>query len=339
MTGRWSFALGLAVGLVVASAARAASAEPQEVTIVAGPRAALAHRLTQELEASGIVVHVESGEPSRDAPALFVVVPEEEGAPIEIWSVKDGASTLVASVASEGPADTRVLRAAELARALAAPGPRTSPVAAPPEASPPAPIPAPSAPAALAPPSPFVPWSLQPPFRPKADEPAYVDFGLGVALGLQSQGASLQFEGSARFWPAERVGVGVFASAPATGATIRANEGTATLRAAIFGLELVTAPVTRTGPFAIVLSPGIALDYVNVSGEAETGFVSLGGDTLLVAAYGRAEARIAIAGPLRLALGAMGGASFTAVDITFADTVYSTYCPFGSASLGAVVEP
>ncbi len=339
MTRSRTLALGLTAGLVLACPTRTARADPQEVTIVAGPRAALAHRLTQELEASGIVVHVEGDQPAGDGPALLVVVPQEEGAPIEIWAVKDGKSSLVASVASEGPADTRVLRAAELARALAGPATRPAEPAPPAAPVPAAPTPRP-APPPPAPPSPFVPWALQPAYRPPAEPtPPFLDVGLAVALGLQAQGASLQLEGSLRLWPGDHFGIGLFASAPLTGALVRENIGTATVRSALFGLELETSPTGRTGPFGIVLAPGLALDYLNVSGEAEAPFVSLGGDALLAAVYARLEARIAIAGPLRLTIGGLGGAAIPAVDITFDGTVSSTFSPFGSASLGVVLEP
>ncbi|HTJ80754.1 MAG TPA: hypothetical protein VL400_03495 [Polyangiaceae bacterium] len=349
-------------------AASSAAADPApEITVVAGPRAALAHRLAQELEASGLVVHVEDAQ-AADAPKLFVVVPEDAKAPIEIWTTKDGVSSLLATVASDGPADTRVLRAAEIARALAAPdGAAASPAsaqgpdgalrtatagaiqsstAASVETPPPS---ATAKPAATVAPSTarggeipaWATWPaplVGPRPQPEPTPPSF-DFGFSVALGLQTQGASLQIEGSARWWPAERFGVGVLASAPVVGALVETTVGDATVRSSLFGLELETAPITRTGAFAWVLSPGIGLDWIHVDGTAKSAYESLGGDGVQAAIYARTEVRIAVTGPLRLSVGAMGGAALPPVDITFIGTAYSTYSAFGSASFGAEIEP
>jgi hypothetical protein len=372
MTRAPAHALGALVFTSVSLlAASSAAADPApEITVVAGPRAALAHRLAQELEASGLVVHVEDAQ-AADAPKLFVVVPEDAKAPIEIWTTKDGVSSLLATVASDGPADTRVLRAAEIARALAAPdgaGPAAVPSHVPDDehpasadGDPPAPVGDTAPPAndtapkrrpkkRRAPPieAPEPHWrdegtedvaSSKAEEEPSDEAPARFDFALAVALGAQSQGASLQIEGAARVWPAERVGVGLFASAPVAGANIETSVGRATLRSSVFGIELATAPIARTGSFGIILSPGVGIDWVHVEGEAKTPYSSETGDGVQAALYGRGELRVRLTGPLRLTLGALGGAALPAVDIMFNGKTQSTFCPFGSASLGAVVEP
>jgi hypothetical protein len=373
MKARCTLAVVAAVGLTNAALSTTAHADPNSVTVVAGPRASLAHRLAKELEASGVVVHVEDTQPTDDA-ALFVVVPEDATAPIEIWTTKDGVSSLLATVASDGPADTRVLRAAEIARALAGRSEGAAP-AAPPANAPhdeqtaagdanlpdpsggPGPASNDAAPKRRPKKPPRRPSDAEP--RPPSDDdggtpwptadavshetaptsPALFDFGLAVGLGAQSQGASLQIEGGARVWPADRVGIGLFASAPAAGANIETSVGRATLRSSLFGIELSTAPVVRTSTFGVILSPGVGIDWVHVEGEAKTPYSSDIGDGVQAALYGRGELRIRLTGPLRLSLGAMGGAALPAVDITFNGKTQSTFCPFGSASLGAVVEP
>jgi len=359
----------LALGCVASDA----RADPEEITVVAGPRAALASRLTKEMQAAGLVVHVEATEPPSDAPSLFIVVPEAEGAPIEIWAVKDGKRTLVASVASDGPADTRVLRAAEIARALAASGVASTSTsaatatsdavdeasgAAPPLAtatlatSPATPPPAATV-AAGAPTAdttshePPRPWQWEA-WRGNGEDrralqeptPPSFDFGLALGLGLQAQGPTMQIEASAHVWPADRFGIGFFASGAALGADMETNEGVVTLRSSILGIELATAPLSRLDTFSLLLSPGLGLDWIHVDATPSgPSALPTGGDGVQLALYAHAEIRVAVAGPLRLTASAMGGGALPPVDITFRDIIYSTFAGFGSASLGAELEP
>ncbi|MFT3767254.1 MAG: hypothetical protein QM820_17285 [Minicystis sp.] len=118
--------------------------ERPRISVIAGARGAMAHRLSQELEAAGLSVRVEANEADAAPGSLVVVVPAGDGGPIEIWSSAGGRSQVVARVAPEGTLDTRVLRATELVRALALRAPPPGPVA------PARPEPAPAPPASTA---------------------------------------------------------------------------------------------------------------------------------------------------------------------------------------------
>ncbi|MGK3960974.1 hypothetical protein WMF38_48980 [Sorangium sp. So ce118] len=330
-----------ACGALVASLALAApssAGEPPPVTVVAGARGALAHRLSQELEAVGLLVQVEAVPVAIAPGGLLIVVPEGEEGAIEIWSASAGRAELVASVAPDGPLDTRVLRAAELVRAL-----RPSAVA-------PAVAPAPLPPAAFAPPTvaPGEAWQSPPPRawappapafpEPAARRAALVDVGVAIAAGWQGPGASLALDASLRIWPSARVGVGLLLDLPAVSPTIEAPEGEVRFRATLLGAELALAPVARSGRVGLVLSPGLGLGYVSASGNAEPPYVDRDESTFTALVYGRAEGRLRLIDSFYLTAGALGGAAVLPVDIRFVGRVTSTFSPLASLSLGVVVE-
>lgn len=309
------------------------------VTVMEGASSSITERVVQEMEVAGLTVR-RGDPPSAEAAPLVVVVPADPTAPIELYVLKGGATVFAASVPAGGPDDTRALRVAELARALSFRSEEAREPALEPEpadsATPSAAMPAPK-PRGLAPLTPD--WGPAPEPVPASSGPSF-DFGLGAGLGLQAPGISMQIEATATLWPHDHIGVGVFASAPAVGAEIAQREGTATVRSAIFGLELATAPVERGGSFAILLNPGLALGYLHASGRADSSTnTSLENGTVVGAGYGRAELRARIVGPLCIRLGLLGGATFPPVDIRFASRVVSTFSPIGSASLGMTVEP
>ncbi|XXX73218.1 hypothetical protein WMF30_36775 [Sorangium sp. So ce134] len=320
--------------------------ERSPVTVVAGARGALAHRLAQELEAAGLRVQVEAS-PTAVAPGgLLIVVPEGDDGAIEIWSASGGRADLVASVAPDGPLDTRVLRAAELVRAL------QSPARAPSDAPPAAVAPAPLPPAPIAPPAvavgPGEAWRIPPlgawappapPFPvPVAPRAALVDVGVAMALGWQAPGVSLALDASLRIWPSARVGIGLLAGLPIVSPTIRAPEGEVGFRSTLLGAELVLAPVARTGRFGLVLSPGLGLAHVSASGEARPPYLDSDASTFTAFVYGRGEVRLRLIDSLALTAGALGGAAIPPVDIRFVGRVTSTFSPLASFSLGVVIQ-
>ncbi|WP_437835970.1 hypothetical protein [Sorangium sp. So ce1153] len=320
--------------------------ERSPVTVVAGARGALAHRLSQELEAAGLRVQVEAS-PTPVAPGgLLIVIPEGDEGAIEIWSASGGRADLVASVAPDGPLDTRVLRAAELVRALR-PSAR-APGDAPPAAVAPAPLP----PAPVAPPAvavgpgdawrslPLGAWAPPaPPFPVRvAPRAALVDVGVAMVVGWQTPGVSLALDASLRIWPSARVGIGLLADLPIVGPRIEAPEGEVGFRSTLLGAELALAPVARTGRFGLVLSPGVGLAHVTASGEARPPYLDSDESTLTAVVYGRGEVRLRLIDSLALTAGALGGAAIPPVDIRFVGRVTSTFSPLASFSLGVVVE-
>ncbi|WP_437332384.1 hypothetical protein [Sorangium sp. So ce394] len=341
--------MGGALVALLASLALAAPCfadERSPITVVAGVRGALAHRLSQELEAAGLPVQVEVSPVAVAPGGLLIVVPEGDEGAIEIWSASGGRADLVASVAPDGPLDTRVLRAAELVRAL------RSPAGAPTDATPAAVAPAPLPPAPVAPSAvavgpgdawrspPLGAWGPPAPAFPVPAAPraALVDVGVAVAVGWQTPGVSLALDASLRIWPSARVGVGLLADLPLVGPTIDAPEGEVRFRATLLGAELVLAPVARTGRFGLVLSPGVGLAHVSASGEARPPYLDSDESAITALVYGRGEARLRLIDSLVLTAGALGGAAIPPVDIRFAGRVTSTFSPLASFSLGVVVE-
>ncbi len=337
-------ALALALALAPVLTRDAHADTNDAITISGDATTALSRRLAQEMQTGGLAVQWEATKPEVVATGLLIVLPDHPADDIQIWRVRGASATLEASVPPDDSEDTRALRVAELVRALAfddAPDATSAPEARPEPPPAPSPKPRPAPPkrvASAAPVSQALDAVVVDPKQPLPD-PASFDFSLAAAFGLQTQGISMQIEGTAAYWPHSYVGAGIFASAPAVGAEVVAPQGQATVRSALFGVELVTAPVGRQRGFALMLSPGIALNYLHVSGTADRPFEDLTGDKPLAAAYGRAELRVRLAGPSLLKVGALGGASVPVVDIRFAKETVSTYSPFGTISLGFVVEP
>ncbi|WP_437764567.1 hypothetical protein WMF27_34665 [Sorangium sp. So ce281] len=345
--------IGCALVALLAFAALAApcsAGEAPPITVVAGARGALAYRLSQELEAAGLQVHVQAGPAAAGSGGLLIVIPEGEEGAIEIWSDSSGRADLVASVAPDGPLDTRVLRAAELVRALrstaSTAGAPAGAVGPEPAAVAPAPVqPSPAAPPA-APPGeawprpPLRAWAPpSPPFAvPAAPRAPLVEVGVAIAAGWQAPGASLALEASLRIWPSARIGAGLLADLPVIGPEIEASEGKVRFRRSLFGAELALAPIERSRRFGLVLSPGVGLGYVSASGDARPPYIDSDESTFTALVYGRGEARFRLVDSVVLTAGALGGAAIPPVDIRFAGRVISTFSPIASFSLGVVVQ-
>ncbi|WP_437710875.1 hypothetical protein WMF45_38060 [Sorangium sp. So ce448] len=343
--------IGCALVALLAFAAFAAPCSADEappITVVAGARGALAYRLSQELEAAGLQVHVQAGPAAAGSGGLLIVIPEGEGGAIEIWSDSSGRADLVASVAPDGPLDTRVLRAAELVRALLSTAGASAGAVAPepPAAAAPAPVqPSPAAPPA-APPGeawrspPVRAWAPpSPPFAvPAAPRAPLVEVGVAIAAGWQAPGASLALDASLRIWPSTRIGVGLLADLSIVGPEIEASEGKVRFRRSLFGVELALAPIERSRRFGLVLSPGVGLGYVSASGDARPPYIDSDESTFTAFVYGRGEARFRLVDSVVLTAGALGGAAIPPVDIRFAGRVISTFSPLASFSLGVVVQ-
>ncbi|WP_437794288.1 hypothetical protein [Sorangium sp. So ce693] len=340
----------------LAFAAPCSADEAPPITVVAGARGALAYRLSQELEAAGLQVRVEASPAAAGSGGLLIVIPEGEQGAIEIWSDSSGRADLVASVAPDGPLDTRVLRAAELVRALrstaGAPAGAAGPAAAAvgPAAAAVAPAPAPVQPSPVAPPAalpgeawgspPLRAWAPpSPPFAvPAAPRAPLVEVGVAIALGWQAPGASLALDASLRIWPSARIGAGLLADLSIIGPEIEAAEGKVRFRRSLFGAELALAPIERSRRFGLVLSPGVGLSYVSASGDARPPYIDSDESTFTALVYGRGEARFRLIDSVVLTAGALGGAAIPPVDIRFAGRVISTFSPLASFSFGVVVQ-
>lgn len=308
------------------------------VTVVASTESPLLNRLAKEMSLAGLSV-ARSSDPPEVRSRLVIVIPDDPQASIEIWTVSNGTSALAVQVPAGGPDDTRALRVAELARALiVSPSLSADSVTAPAAVVEPAPAVAtlPQRPHRISPALDAVVVDPKPPPR----LPPAFDFGVATGVGFQSPGVSMQIEATATYWPHEYVGVGFFGSAPVVAATIEATSGTASVRSALFAAEVTTAPAGRDHDmFSLLLNPGLAFNYLHVSGTGRRPEQDRVGDKPLVATYGRAELRARMAGPVSLRASALAGAAFPPVDIRFLGRVVSTFCPLGGASLGVVVEP
>src|SRR5262249_50791946 len=151
--------------------------------------------------------------------------------------------------------------------------------APPPPSAPVEPRLAPIVPPPAAPSNPrHVPATRIPVSAPAAapSKPALVDVGIAGALGVQVPGVSIALDASLRIWPHARVGAGFLAELPILAPEITARAGSVRFRPAFFGAELVTAPIARTGRFGFVLSPGVALSHLSVSGDANPPYVHTG---------------------------------------------------------------
>ncbi|WP_437276698.1 hypothetical protein WME90_36415 [Sorangium sp. So ce375] len=330
-----------------ALAAPCSADDAPPITVVAGARGALAYRLSQELGAAGLKVRVEASPAAAGSGGLLIVIPEGDEGAIEIWSESGGRADLVASVAPDGPLDTRVLRAAELVRALrstagvpaGAVGPEPSAVA-------PAPVqPSPVAPPAALPGEawrspPVRAWAPpSPPFAvPAASRAPPVEVGVAIAVGWQAPGASLALDASLRIWPSARIGAGLLADLAVIGPELAASEGKVRFRSSLFGAELALAPIARSRRFGLVLSPGVGLGYVIASGDARPPYIDSDESTFTALVYGRGEARFRLIDSVYLTAGAVGGASIPPVDVRLAGRVISTFSPLASFSLGVVVQ-
>ncbi len=351
---RW-LRLAALLGAVAPALPGSARAEgPPAVAIVAGPRGALAARLAEELAAAGLAVRVEAEAGAAQAGEWVIVVPDGGDGAIEVWSKRPDGSALVGTIRPEGAVDTRVLRAAELVRALALPAQGRRPESGDPRGTggpaAAAPVgPAPPTPRALGPTPPIggaVPWP-GPPFAPYgrglaplAPErgPATFDVDVSAAAGFSAQGASMALLTTLRLWPHDRVGVGVLVDAPLLGYTISAPEGVATMRAFLFGLELSTAPVARTSRFGVVLSPGAGFAYVDFSAEATEGLEARDASTFAALVYGRAEARFRLVAPVSLTAGGLVGGAAPPIEVHFAGQRVSTFAVHGALSGGVLLE-
>jgi hypothetical protein len=344
-------AAAVTVCLTASSAPADESGAP--VAVVAGPRGALAARLSDELRAAGLHARVDASA-ATDRDGVVIVVGEGPNPTLEIWSVAAGESMLVATIDREAALDTRVLRAVELVRALALdarPAPRAGPdpsegaafvgrersvSSAPAVDSRPPTMPSfiVSAPAPR-PDATQLPYVV-PPLEP--DRSMIFDLGIAPTLGLGAQGASFALAATARLWLHEFVGAGVMVEVPVVGAVIANDKGKATMRRTLVGAELTTAPVVRTGAFGLVLSPGVGLAHVSFAAEADAPYRAPGDDAFAFHIYGRAEARLRIFDRFHATAGALGGAALPRIEVRFAGREVSTVCATGALSLGTMME-
>ncbi|WP_437525343.1 hypothetical protein WME79_38095 [Sorangium sp. So ce726] len=342
--------IGCALVALLAFAAFAAPCSADEappITVVAGARGALAYRLSQELEAAGLQVQVQASPAAAGSGGLLIVIPDGEEGAIEIWSDSSGRADLVASVAPDGPLDTRVLRAAELVRALRSTAGAPAGAAGP---KPPAVAPAPVQPSPVAPPAaspgevwrspPLRAWAPpSPPFAvPAAPRAPLVEVGFAIAVGWQAPGASMALDASLRIWPSARIGAGLLADLSVIGPDIEAAEGKVRFRRSLFGAELALAPIERSRRLGLVLSPGVGLSYVSASGDARPPYIDSDESTFTAFVYGRGEARFRLVDSVVLTASALGGAAIPPVDIRFTGRVISTFSPLASFSLGVAVQ-
>jgi hypothetical protein len=344
----WRTRLLLAVALSMFGAPRAARADSgqEAVAIVAGRRGALAVRLSEELRAAGLEIRVEALASDLSTDGFVIVIGDGDDPAIEVLSKRGGVTERVALVEAGGAADARVLRVTEIVRALALPGGGP----AEPTNEGPRPdveatgAPAPSAPAPAGPAAPrpsFAPSAsrLPPPPLLRADgAPAVFEAGVFAGLGVAAQGPSMSVDATVRFWPHDRVGVGLLTSLPVVGAQIGAAEGEATMRTFLFGAELDLAPVVRTEALSVVLSPGIGFAHVTFSAEAAEGYRARDDGVFAGLAYGRAEGRLRVTESVQLAAAALGGGAFPPVEVRFAGRPISTYAFAGGLSVGLLLE-
>jgi hypothetical protein len=317
----------------------------QAVAIVAGTRGALAARLSEELRVAGLSVRVEATISEARSDGIVLVIGEGDDPSVEIWARRADQTERVAVVAPGDAIDARVLRVAEIVRALALPRGNPSPPAseAPPLAPEPPARPAPSERSPAQVPRPHAKTAgaaAHPPPPPleEAGAPALFEAGVFAGLGVAAQGPSMSVDATVRLWPHERAGVGLLASLPVVGARIGAAEGEATMRSFLFGAELEVAPIVRSEPFGVVLSPGIGFAHVTFSAEAAEGYRARDDGVFAGLAYGRVEGRLRVTDSVRVAAAALGGGVFPPIEVHFAGRPVSTFAFTGGVSLGVLFE-
>lgn len=341
--------LCLLLGLTPPCEAIAADA----VVLVAGNRGVLAHRLAQELATLGVPVEVAAdGRTARGG--VLVVLPEREDGEIEVWS----GTTRVATIAAREPVEVRVLRVAELVRAMSldlpaspsAPEPSPAPPAPAPPAAPPPPR---SRPPSPTPPAPFVAPSMPPVYgapRPSLRDEAprgaattesssYFDAGAAVATQLTRAGVGLALVASARAWPHRQVGAGLLAEVGLSSPSIEAREGSASVRTSLYAAQLEIAPLPRHETFGVFVSAGVGLLHFDVSGAAEAPRLDEEATVFAALPYGRLEARLRVTSSLSIAAAALAGPALPPVEVRFVGREVATVGAYGTLAAGVRFEP
>lgn len=337
-SGRTTFTAGLFA--LAALLPRAAHAEGPKVLFVAAEPTAFGARVRAEIEAMGFEIEPETSviESGTSAIAAARVV-ERPSRRVELWIVHAVTGRLTPrAIMMPSPDDdeaSQTVRASEQLRAFFQPlRPRAAPVVAPPAVNVPVVnVPAVNVPAVNVP-------VVNPPAiaTPAPASPSRFVVGAELAVPFQAGGPALHLGLQTRWMATEHLGLGGFISLPLVGSTVKAAEGSASLTAPLFGLDV--AAVARLTPrFRLSASAGVALAWVRTSGFAEAPYQ--GKTTGVVAAVPIVGVGIAprLTDRTSLTLDGRAGFALSPVDISFAGrSVASWGRPLGMLAIGVSVD-
>ncbi len=136
----------------------------------------------------------------------------------------------------------------------------------------------------------------------------------------------------------EHFGLGAFVSVPLAGSTVKAAEGSASLTAPLFGLDLaVVAHPTPHARFAA--SAGLALAWVRTSGFAEAPYQGKATSVLGAAPIFGAEVAPRLTERTSLYLDGRVGFALSPVNISFAGRPVATWGrPLAMVALGVSID-
>jgi hypothetical protein len=331
---------------------RPARAEGPRVLFVAPAPTPFSARVRAEIEAMGFEVELASelaveGSTSSSSSTSIAAARVIEGPArrVELWIVDAATGRLTPrAVVLPSPDDdeaSETIRASEQLRAFFQPlRARLAPALGPPPALA-APLPAPTAPPAAPLPSVAPPPAVPPPVAPLSTAPAprprFV-VGADLAVPLQPGGPALHLGLKGRWMALEHLGLGAFVSVPLVGSTVKAAEGSASLNAPLFGLDLA-AVAHPTPRLRLAASAGLALAWVRTSGFAEAPYQGQATSVVSAAPLFGVEIAPRLTDHASLYLDGQVGFALSRVDISFAGRPVATWGrPLALMALGVSID-
>lgn len=370
--GRLRAAMAAAALALLALRAGEARAEGRTVLFVAPAPSPFSARVRAEIAAMGFDVEESADLISSGSGAVAAArVIERPGRRVELW-IADALTGRLTERAVVLPApgdddDSQTVRASEQLRAFFQPLAAPVPTSPPAPASPPtlvalpsaapaaalAPPPAaalapPPAPALASPPAPALARDAAPALN-AAPEQAPAPAALlphrprflvaaDLAVPFQPGGPGLNLGLRGRWTMVEHLGLGAFVSVPLLGSTVRAAEGSASLSAALFGLDLALA-ARPTPRLRLAASAGLALAWLRTSGLASPPYTGKALDAVFALPVVGAEIAPRLAGPLSLFVEGRLGVALPRADLVFAGRPVATWGrPLGLLAAGVAVD-
>jgi hypothetical protein len=329
----------LAAALVALAALfpRPARADGPRILFVASASTPFSARVRAEIEAMGFEIELGSEviESGTNAVAAARVI-EGPGRRVEIWIADAATGRLTQrAIVMPSPDDdeaSQTVRASEQLRAFFQP---LRAGAAPVVAPPPAPVVAPAV--VTAPPIVAAPTILAAPIPSPAPRSRFL-VGADLAVPFQPGGPALHLGVKGRWTPMAHLGVGAFLSVPLAGSTVKAAEGSASLTAPLFGLDLA-AIASLTPHLRVAATAGLALAWVRTSGFASAPYQGKAADVVAAVPIFGAEIAPRLTERVSLSLDGRMGFALSPVDISFAGRPVAIWGrPLGMLALGVTVD-
>lgn len=345
---RLAAAMAAAVLALVALRPAPARAEGRTLLFVAPAPSPFSARVRAEIAAMGFEIEESADLISSGSGAVAAArVIERPGRRVELW-IADAATGRLTERAVVLPApgdddDSQTVRASEQLRAFFQP--LAMPLAPPLPTSPPAPASSPTlvalpsrAPALASPPPPaFAPSPAPAPTAPLPRRPRFL-VAADLAVPFQPGGPGLNLGLRGRWAMVEHLGLGAFVSVPLLGSTVRAPEGSASLSAALFGLDLALAARPTPG-LRLAAGAGLALAWLRTSGLASPPYTGKALDAVFALPLVGAEIAPRLAGPVSLFVEGRLGVALPRADLIFAGRPVATWGrPLGLLAAGVAVD-